>query len=369
MMKILLIEPYYGGSHKIWADNLKRNLSAHDVQLLTLPAQFWKWRMQGGAVTLARQFNALEIQPDLILVTDMMNVATFQALTQTQIPIALYFHESQLTYPQNSRQRHGWRYGFVNYISALTADAVFFNSQYHFDVFFEWLPRMLKHFADYNELETIDFIRKKSSVLPLGVNLTKFDKHKAEKIPGQPPLILWNHRWDEDKNPTEFFDALEEFMADNLSFRVAILGEKTRQNVEEFQAIKHRLGERVVQFGYVKGFVDYARLLWQADYVVSTAYQEFFGISVVEGVYCGCVPILPDRLNYPYLVPEKFHNVCLYPDGKLSALLRLHLQGELTLNQPDALRDHVMQWEWGNMLGQVETALLQVIQQGKSSKL
>lgn len=52
-MRILLIEPYYGGSHKAWADGLW-HYSRHHIDLLTLPAQFWKWRMQGGAITLAR---------------------------------------------------------------------------------------------------------------------------------------------------------------------------------------------------------------------------------------------------------------------------------------------------------------------------
>ena len=106
-MDVLLIEPYYGGSHKTWADGYKRH-SQHEVTLLTLPDQFWKWRMQGGAVTLARLYQAGNYQPDVILASDMFNLATFRTLTQnltSDIPIALYFHESQLTYPQNSRQK------------------------------------------------------------------------------------------------------------------------------------------------------------------------------------------------------------------------------------------------------------------------
>ena len=81
--------------------------------------------MQGGAVTMARRFQALETQPDLIIASDMMDVSLFRAITRTNIPIALYFHENQLTYPQNRRQHHGWQYGFINYASALTADRLF----------------------------------------------------------------------------------------------------------------------------------------------------------------------------------------------------------------------------------------------------
>ncbi|MCS7260956.1 MAG: DUF3524 domain-containing protein, partial [Anaerolineae bacterium] len=75
---------------------------------------------------------------------------------------------------------------------------------------FAELPRLLKHFPDYNELETIEALRAKSTVLPLGIDLTRLDAFRpaARKRPNTPPLILWNHRWEYDKNPCEFFEAL-----------------------------------------------------------------------------------------------------------------------------------------------------------------
>jgi len=358
-MRILLIEPYYGGSHKTWADELQR-FSRHSIDLLTLPAQFWKWRMQGGAITLARQYQQIEQKPDLLLMTDMVNVATFRALTRTEVPIALYFHENQLSYPQNARQHHGWQYGFVNTISALAADTVLFSSQYHHDVFFEYLPRLLKHFGDYNELESIPAIRKKASVLPLAVDLRRFDAHRIDKAPGTPPLIVWNHRWEPDKNPALFFAALDKLMAADFDFRVAIVGENPRQRFADFDAIRQRLGDRVTHYGYVDSFTDYARLLWSADYVVSAAQQEFFGIAVAEAIYCGCVPILPHRLNYPYLVPADHHSICLYPGDKLSALLQNHLRGKF---QPDfdTLRTRIARHDWTALIDHYDDTFANLI--------
>ena len=49
MLKILLIEPYYTGSHKKWADDYRR-VSNHNVKILSLEGQFWKWRMHGGCL-------------------------------------------------------------------------------------------------------------------------------------------------------------------------------------------------------------------------------------------------------------------------------------------------------------------------------
>jgi hypothetical protein len=159
-MHILLLEPYLTGSHAAWAQGYAAH-SRHDVTTLSLPGRFWKWRMHGGAVTLAREFMVADVTPDGILATDMLDLTTFLALTRARtahLPVALYCHENQLSYPWSAGDRDVIRgrdvhYGFINYASAMTADAVFFNSAYHLESFFDALPRMLKHFPDYNELE------------------------------------------------------------------------------------------------------------------------------------------------------------------------------------------------------------------------
>lgn len=344
--RLLFIEPYYGGSHQVWMDGYRRH-SQHHIDYLTMPAQFWKWRMQGGAVTMAREFNELELLPELIIASDMLDVSLFRAITRTDIPIALYFHENQLTYPQNQRQQHGWQYGFINYASALAADKLFFNSQFHLDNFFEELPRMLKHFADYNELQTISSLRQKSSVLALGLELSRYDVHKVTHSHDF-PVILWNHRWEADKNPEAFFSALVQLADDGYQFDLVLVGENFRQLPTEFEQAKDYFGERILHYGFVDSFSDYAKLLWQSDYVISTSYQDFFGIAVAEAIYCGCTPILAKRLNYPYLLPENYHNDCLFREGTLYGLLKQHLIGERQINMPP-LQAHIAQYDWLTM--------------------
>lgn len=344
--RILLIEPYYGGSHQVWIDGYRQH-SDLKIDLLSMPAQFWKWRMQGGAVSMARQFQALEEKPDLIIISDMMDLSLFRAITRTEIPIALYFHENQLTYPQNQRQHHGWQYGFINYASALAADRIFFNSNFHMTNFYEELPRMLKHFADFNELQTIGQLQEKSQVLSLGLDLQRFDVHKQE-AQNEIPLILWNHRWEADKNPQAFFSALYQLADDGFNFNLALVGENFRQQPQEFEKAKDYFGERVLHYGFAETFADYATLLWQSDYIVSTSYQDFFGISVAEAIYCGCIPILANRLNYPHLIPQIFHNACLFRDGTLYGHLKQHLQDNHTVDTA-SLQKHIVQYDWSHM--------------------
>ncbi len=361
-MRILLIEPYLTGSHQAWAEGYAAH-SRHRVHILGLPGRWWKWRMHGGAVTLAREFLAGDFRPDAILATDMLDLTTFLALTRAQtagIPAALYFHENQLTYPPPPGTKRDLHYGFINYASALAADAVFFNSRFHMDDFFDELPRLLKHFPDYNELDTLTQLEARARVLPLGLDLRRFDAHQQERAAHAAPLIVWNHRWEYDKNPADFFAALYRLAREGAAFELAIVGENFRQQPEEFEAARVRLEPRVVQFGYLERFVDYAALLWRADVQVSAARQDFFGISTCEAMYCGCWPVLPRRLNYPALVPPPYHDRCLYDEGELVHALRRALAARE--RAPRTLRSFAAQFDWEQMAPQYDAALSELVE-------
>jgi glycosyltransferase involved in cell wall biosynthesis len=344
---VLLLSPYHGGSHAAWADGYRHH-SRHRVQIMSLPARFWKWRMHGAAVTLARRFNEAGYTPDLILATDMLDLAAFLALTRKRIsrlPVVLYMHENQLTYPLPSdgstgpmrrqlgeRDRH---YAFINVSSMLAADEVWFNSSYHLESFYAALPSFLRHFPEYRELGSIKLLRRKSRVVPVGIDLRRLDHgrsaFRSSTMPDRPPLILWNQRWEYDKNPGAFFGALAALTDDAIPFRVALCGQQYGRQPDEFAAGLQQLGERVVHAGYAPP-AAYARLLWEADIVISTAHHEFFGISILEAIYARALPILPARLSYPELIPRRFHSTCLYKDQDgLITLLR-----EALANGPEA---------------------------------
>ncbi len=359
MASILFLEPYDTGSHAAWMRGYQQR-SAHRVEILSLPGVWWQWRMQGGAVTLVRLFNESQFAPDLIVAADMLNLATFLALTRhrtARTPTVVYFHENQLTYPPGPRIKRDLKLGFINYASALAADAVFFNSAFHQRDFLDEVPRLLKHYRDFNELETVEAIRRKSQVLPIGMDLAALDAY-GPKPPSEEPIILWNHRWDYDKNPVAFFNALYRLAEEGQRFQVIVTGQNSRQRAEEFEQARERLGERIVHFGYAEDRAEYARLLWRATIAVSTAWQDFFGVSMCEAMYCGCLPLLPRRLNYPDLVPAAQHELCLYLEGGLAAALR-RVMGTPA---PPALREHVAQFDWARLAGQYDTAFQRAIE-------
>ncbi|KPL19256.1 MAG: hypothetical protein AMJ93_13235 [Anaerolineae bacterium SM23_84] len=373
-MNIWLLEPYHTGSHQAWAEGYRAH-SAHQVTLLTLPGRFWKWRMHGAAITLARRARMLSGRPDLILASDMLNLSTFLALAGgwlPPVPVVAYFHENQLTYPLPPIDGGGrpvkrdLHYGFINLTSALLADAVLFNSGYHRDAFLDELPRLLKHFPDYNELWTVEALRIKSQVLPVGLNLAHHDAHRPTRPRSGPPLLLWNHRWEYDKGPEAFLRALSVLVEEKLDFRVALLGESFRQKPAEFLTAQDRLGNRIVQFGYVADQATYSHWLWQADAVVSCALHEFFGTAVVEAMYCECWPILPNRLAYPEIIPRAWHGACLYDDTEgLHYRLRQLIQ-DIDQLRTRSLRDAVAHLDWGQLAPVYDHLLSEIARRGRT---
>ncbi len=353
-MNILLIAPYFGGSHRAWAGGYARH-SRHRVEVLRLPARFWKWRMQGGAVTLAARARKLSTKPDLLLTTDMLNLPAFLGLSRdrlSDVPVALYCHENQLTYPMPPGEKRDLTYAMINWLSMLAADRVFFNSAYHRADWFKALPRFLKHFHDFKHVHRIAAVEAKSAVLPVGCDLARLDRARPETYPNAagPPIILWNQRWEYDKAPAVFFRALDALVAEGIEFRVALAGSNVRQQPEEFEATQERLGARVIHYGRADA-ADYAQLLWASDIVVSTARHEFFGIAVVEAMSAGCFPVLPHRLVYPELVPPAHHARCLYANfEELVSRLRWAIHEVAAARAlASELRTSMAKFDWATM--------------------
>jgi glycosyltransferase involved in cell wall biosynthesis len=328
-LHILYLDPYHAGSHAATATSYAAR-SRHNITLLSLPiAGGWRWRMRGAAVTFARMVREQGYVPDLIFTTDMLDLATFRALTSdiypAHIPAVCYFFENQLTYPLPAGRSRDLSFAWTNVTSALVAHRVLFNSAFHRRWFFDALPGFLGRYHDYNELHIIEEIAAKAEVLPTGIDLQRLDVDDSEMSnvrrgpEDEPPVIAWISRWDYDKQPQVFFDALETLAARGVAFRLIVAGEHVDPNAPEFVAARERWAAHIIHWGYPADTATYRRLLHQADVVVSTAVQETLGIGVIEALFCGCIPILPRRLVYPSLLPEAYHADCLYDDDALLA--------------------------------------------------
>ena len=302
-MDILALEPYYGGSHKAFIDGLSK-ASSHTWTLLTLPARKWKWRMRHSAITFAAQVASLVAEGggwDVLFCSDMLNLAEFVAVAPAQVgrlARVVYFHENQLTYPVRAEDERDYQFAMTNLTSALAAHAVWFNSEFHLNSFLAALARFLKSMPDYQPLEAVEEIGVKSSVYPPGIE----DFPARKKRESGPLRILWAGRWEHDKNPEDFFKALEILKAENVPFRISVIGQSFRDRPAVFDQAYSDFRDYIDLWGYQQSRRDYERALFNADVVVSTANHEFFGISIVEAIAAGAYPLVPNRLSYPEIL-------------------------------------------------------------------
>lgn len=324
-MKILVLESYYGGSHKAFLDGWLKH-SEHEFTVLSLPPSKWKWRMRHAAITFAQQVNERvrsDEQWDVLFCSDMLNLAEFSGLVDEsirQLSKVVYFHENQLTYPVQVESERDYQYCMTNITTALAADAVWFNSAFHRDEFLGAIEKFLKRMPDYQPVEVIEQIREKSSVQPPGINPCNI---RIRRDAG-PVRILWAARWEHDKNPEDFFAAMKILKKKGLDFRLNVIGEQFRDQPEVFDWAKEYFAENIDRWGYQSSRSEYEAALAESDIVVSTANHEFFGIGMLEAIAAGCFPVLPNRLSYPAiiqsLIEEAGKSVIFLYDGTVEDL-------------------------------------------------
>jgi glycosyltransferase involved in cell wall biosynthesis len=331
-MRILLVEPFYGGSHRAWADGYAAH-SSHEVHLVTHPDTAWRWRLRGGALTLADDIARTVADagpPDVVLVSDMVNLPTLLGYARRSVgavPVAAYFHENQLLYPvADGGAGPDRQLALVNWLTLAAADLALFNSAHHRDGLMAALPRFLGEVADDRHLQHLESVLARSEVMPVGVDLDDLSPDRRPEGDGEPPLVLWNHRWEWDKQLGRALRLLQGLAGEGIEFAVAFAGEQPDHLSAGLRRGVDDLGDRVVHQGFLPRD-EYIDLLLRSDVVLSTAQHEFFGIAMVEAMAAGCVPVLPESLSYPEIVPPEWHDVALHdrrgdgPEGHLRSVL------------------------------------------------
>jgi glycosyltransferase involved in cell wall biosynthesis len=336
-VKILVLEPYYGGSHKTFLDGLQSHVS-HDFTLLTLPARKWKWRMRLAAPFFAEKIVSMTKKKklDAIFCSSFVDVATLRSLlpaSLNKLRFYTYFHENQFAYPVRKEDERDFHFGLTNLTTVLTSDKVAFNTAYNKDTFLAGVEKILKICPDMKLEGIMEKIETKSSILNPGIDFSHIDATVQKKgIKNTPPIIVWNHRWEHDKNPKLFFKTLFALDDTGIDFRLIILGQSFRRKPSIFLKTQEKLQHKISHCGFVESREEYARLLQTGDIVVSAATHEFYGISVIEAVRAGCYPLLPNRLSYPELFPEQY----LYGNGQLYSKLKSLLVNPDKIDKSDA---------------------------------
>lgn len=351
-MRVLCLSAYDAGSHRRWHEGLEARLDVDEFSTLTLPPRYFRWRIRGNSLYWAHECRqTLEQDWDVVLATSMVDLSALRGFVPNLSDAlnVVYFHENQFAYPTSAGQHHDVTPAVVNLYSALCADRVAFNSRYNLESFLEGAGEFLARMPDFVPHGLVDKVEACARVVPVPLARACFRDHVSAS-PNRPLSIVWNHRWEYDKAPKRFFDALAEVSARGVDFEVHVLGERFRSYPEVFDRARDDLADHVSTWGFVDNPDEYRAILQGADLVVSTSLHEFQGLAMLEAIAAGCRPLAPDRLAYREYIPEEWRYESFVDDAdrevegladKITALA----QNPTLLRESDAVDVSRFSWD------------------------
>ena len=313
---ILAFESFDGGSHRQFRETITK-FSMHTWRWITRPPRGWKWRMAMSAQEMVDEAMVRNVsKPDCIFATSLTDVAALRSSlprSWRDIPVVLYMHENQVAYPTDDARDAS--FAFTNLQSVLTADLTIFNSKWNMNSFIDGITKILKHAPDCTLGDVANRIRERSTVAWVPVELPRENTRvlhnsnmSGRKNSACPTTIVWPHRWEHDKGPVKLLQLAREHTK-SLNLRWIILGEQFKVIPDALKQFNEEFRDQIDHIGYVESKGEYWKLLHKADWVLSTADHEFFGIAVVEALFAGCLPWLPERLSYQELLPALVKNL------------------------------------------------------------
>ncbi len=341
----LLLSAYAAVSHRHWTRGVIRHLDEIDWTLLELPPRHFRWRIRGNPLTWMLKEDATLAQDyDVVLATSMVDLTTLIGLYPhlASARKIVYFHENQFAYPSGREQKPQGEALMVNLYSALAADAVAFNSAYNRDSFIDGARAFLKRLPEnLPAVSPLERLRERAHVLPVPLvpGATPLASSGSRRRHGGGRRIVWNHRWEYDKNPEDFFAALEALSERGIDFELAVMGQRFRGEPAVFARARERLSKHIVAWG-PQPDEAYRAQLDDADIAVSTTWHEFQGLSVMEAAQRGALPLVPDRLCFPELYPAAYRY-----DGSREGLID-RLATWLTCPEDRPPRLDLSAWTW-----------------------
>ncbi|EAT43143.1 AAEL005395-PA [Aedes aegypti] len=303
MAKVLIIEPFYGGSHKQLLDTFLQQFHPAEYDLFTLTAKKWHWRSRIGALYFSETIPR-DHQYKTLFTSSVLNLAELIGL-RPDLAICrkiVYFHENQLNYPVREIKERDCQYGLNQIMTCLSADQIVFNSQYNKISFLDNIKSFLNIAPDLKLKNLREKLEPRCEVLYFPIPFHSIPKRIFTKN-DKPLHLIWPHRWEHDKNPQFLTNTLLELNKRQVDFRVSILGERAQSIPECFENIGELLKEKLINFGFLSKD-EYYRTLLDGDVVISTAGHEFYGVAMLEAAYCGCLPVAPNKLVYPEIYPD-----------------------------------------------------------------
>ncbi|MFD2166191.1 DUF3524 domain-containing protein [Thalassotalea euphylliae] len=369
-MKILLLSAYDAASHQYWREGIVEHIPEHEWTVLTLPARFFSWRVRGNSLTWAFEQKAILSQHyDLIVATSMADISGLKGLVPSlaHIPTIVYFHENQFAYPKTEQAFNSVEPQMLSIYSGVAANGLVFNTDFNRQTFLAGARQLLKKLPDQVPKGIVESLEAKSHVI--AVPIRGCDKQCRESSNRTQLSVVWNHRWEYDKGPILLKHIVEKALLKSLDIKFHIVGQRFRYTPVEFDEIAELLKQTTSKavlghFGFVESRDAYYQLLRTSDVVLSTAEHDFQGLSILEAVYRGCTPLVPNKLAYPEILGQQF---CYGQDSmeldKLAVLAVEKLAVYASRKQAgnSLPKANVERFTWPNLIGDYQSIFNEVV--------
>lgn len=303
-MNILLLSAYHSASHRYWCEGLMAAFPEHNWTLRSQPARHFSWRIEASGWLWALSDDAAFQQSyDLIIATSLTQVVTLKAQCPAlrDVPLWLYFHENQFAHPLSNQQQaaHQTAWQFKSLENAFCADWISFNTHFNRDTFFAGAETLLKKFPEIIPGDPLVKLKQRCDVLavPLSERFSALSEREKDRR-----LIVFNHRWEWDKQPERLLNAAIRLQQSGVEFRLAMLGSGGGRD-DAFAKERQLFQDRIVHWGEASES-DYEYWLGRAGIGVSTALHDFQGLAMLELAQAGATCIVPRRQAYPECLPE-----------------------------------------------------------------
>ena len=303
-----------------------------------MPGRGPRWRLRHAGMLFATNEHARRQEagesatdPDAIFATSMLALADLRAAlpgTLRSKPHVLYMHENQAAYPVSDHVERTIRdqdshLAFTNLASIEAADRVLWNSVWNRDSFIAGMETTLAHAPERSVDRWQDRLLNKSVITPPPIEPPEETEapnnapndadatvlHNSD-LAGYPDAVrvAWPHRWEHDKGCDELLQIAQEARRRESQggprIHWLVLGQRFPRVPDSMTTFLSEHHDRIELAGHLPSN-DYHAALNRADWVLSTARHEFFGMAVAEALLAGCLPWLPNRLSYPELVPPE----------------------------------------------------------------
>ncbi|XP_042716823.2 tRNA-queuosine alpha-mannosyltransferase isoform X8 [Chrysemys picta bellii] len=372
-MSILLIEAFYGGSHKQLADLLQEEIE--ECVLYTLPAKKWHWRARTAALYFMQTVPA-NANYRILFASSVLNLTELIALRPDfgKLKKVLYFHENQLTYPVQKCQERDFQYGYNQILSCLVADIVVFNSAFNMESFLTSIGKFLKLIPDHRPKDLEKIIRPKCQVLHFPIrfpDVSRFmPEHKLahlEKITGfrgnedtylfrclpfqqkyrATGSLMKTSSSSPESGLCEAQSGLCTTQQERLQYPLTSLEKlnKSKASASTNQEVPCQEDKQHVTF-------NPCNLLSGTDYQ-QRPLHIVWPHRWIEAVYCGCYPLCPNALVYPEIFPAEY----LYSTPE-----QLFKRLQNFCKRPDIVRKHLYkgemdQFSWAALRGKFRSLL------------